>query len=61
MTDEKPDPRPSPDPFARALAARAAAAPQGPDPARWLRGWHGREGVWTSLRQVEHWIGRAGA
>ena len=61
MTDEKLDPRPSPAPFARALAARAAAAPQGPDPARWLRGWRGREGAWTSLRPVEHWIGRAGA
>ena len=61
MTDQKPDPRPSPGPCARALPARAAAAPPGPDPARWLRGWRGREGAWTSLRPVEHWIGRAGA
>jgi len=60
VTDDRLDPRPSPDPFARALAARAAAAPRSPDPACWLRGWHGREGVWTRLRQVEHWIGRAG-
>jgi len=61
VTDDKLDPRPSPDPFARALAARIAALPGDPQPARWLRGWNDREGVWTNLRNVEHWIERAGA
>jgi hypothetical protein len=61
VTDDKFDPRPNPDQFARVLAARAAAAPGGPDPTRWLSGWHDREGVWTNLRNAEHWIERAGA
>ena len=62
MTEDKLDPRPSPDQFARALAARAAAiAPAGvPDPARWLRGWNDHEGIWSNLRTIEHWIERAG-
>jgi hypothetical protein len=60
VTEDKLDPRPSPDQFARTLAARVAASPAGPDPARWLRGWHDREDAWTNLRNVEHWIERAG-
>lgn len=59
MTDDELDPRPSPDLFARTLAARAAASAGGPDPARWLVGWHDREGIWTNLRNMEHWIERA--
>jgi len=60
VADDKLDPRPSPDHFARALAARAAAAaPSGVDPARWLRGWNDREGVWSNLRTIEYWIERA--
>ena len=31
------------------------------DLAHWLRGWHDREGAWTNLRNVEHWMERAGA
>ncbi len=61
MTDDKLDPRPCPDPFARALAVRIAALPEDLQPARWLSGWNDREGVWTNLRNVEHWIERAGA
>jgi hypothetical protein len=61
MIDEQLDPSPQPEPFARALAARAAARATGDDPARWLRGWNDREGVWTNLRNIEHWIERAGA
>jgi len=61
VTDDKLDPKPRPDHFARALAARAAASPAGADPRVWLRGWHDREGIWTNLRNAEHWIERAGA
>lgn len=62
MHDDKLDPRPLPDQFARAVAARAAAVrPADADPLRWLQGWHDREGVWTNLRNIEHWMDRAGA
>ena len=61
MHDETLDPRPDPDPFVRALAARAAAAGAvGVDPAGWLRNWHDREDAWTNLRNLEHWMERAG-
>ncbi len=61
MTEDKLDPHPSPDQFARALAARAdAMALSGAsDPVRWLRGWNDREGVWSNLRTIEYWIERA--
>lgn len=61
MTNEEIDPRPSPDQFARALASRAAAnaSAGASDPARWLRGWNDREGVWSNLRTIEYWIERA--
>jgi len=62
VLDEPLNPPPDPGEFARTLAARAAAAgPAGADPARWLRGWNDREGVWTNLRNMEYWIERAGA
>jgi hypothetical protein len=32
----------------------------GADPTRWLRGWNDHAGVWTNLRNIEHWIERAG-
>jgi hypothetical protein len=25
----------------------------------WLLGWHDREGTWTNLRNVEHWVERS--
>jgi hypothetical protein len=62
MLDETLDPRPQPEPFARLIAARAAERGHGAaDLAGWLRGWHDREGPWTNLRNLEHWIDRAGA
>jgi hypothetical protein len=62
MLDDHIDPAPHPGEFARILAARAAAvAPSSAAPARWLSGWDDREGVWTNLRNIEHWIERAGA
>jgi len=24
-----------------------------------LKGWHDREGVWTNLRNIEHWLERS--
>jgi hypothetical protein len=60
--DEKLDPRPDPDQFVRALAARAAeGGPAGVDPTSWLRSWNDREDAWTNLRNLEHWLARAGA
>jgi hypothetical protein len=60
--DDHFDLRPIPDHFAREIAARAAVteATAG-EPPLWLRGWHDREGIWTNLRNIEHWIERAGA
>jgi hypothetical protein len=61
VLDDPMDPAPHPGEFARKLAARAAAvAPSAADPARWLHGWNDHEGVWTNLRNIEHWIERAG-
>lgn len=61
MLEETLDPRPEPDLFARLIAARAADHGHDPaDLAHWLRGWHDREGAWTNLRNVAHWMERAG-
>jgi hypothetical protein len=60
MLEETLDPRPSPERFADALARLALRSSQHPDDlAAWLHGWHDREGPWTHLRNLEHWIGRA--
>jgi hypothetical protein len=61
VLDDHLDPMPHPGEFAQALAMRAAAmAPStASDPARWLRGWNDREGVWSNLRTIEYWIDRA--
>jgi len=62
MLEESLDPRPLPDLFARAIAERAAERGCTPaDVAGWLHGWHDREGSWVNLRNLEHWLGRAGA
>ncbi len=62
MHDDRLDPRPDPDQFVRALAARAAeSGPAGVDPTGWLRNWNDREDAWTNLRNLEHWLARAGA
>lgn len=61
MLDETLDPRPQPDRFAQRVAARAAEyGYTTADLERWLRGWHDREGAWTNLRNLEHWVMRAG-
>jgi hypothetical protein len=44
--------------FGARLAA-AGASPETPLPADWLGSWNDREGVWTNLRNIEHWIARA--
>jgi hypothetical protein len=62
MLEDALDPRPRPEPFARLIAERAAARGRSAaDPVHWLRGWHDREGAWTNLRNIEHWIDRAHA
>ena len=62
MLEETLDPRPEPDLFARLIAVRAADCGHDPaDLAHWLRGWHDREGAWTNLRNLEHWMERARA
>jgi hypothetical protein len=59
--DDHLDPRPDAGEFARRLAARAAAVgPMEAEPTRWLRSWNDHAGVWTNLRNIEHWIDRAG-
>jgi hypothetical protein len=62
VLEEHLDPMPHAGEFARTLAARAAAVAQSgsTDPARLLRGWNDREGVWSNLRTIEYWIERAG-
>jgi hypothetical protein len=62
MLEDTLDPRPQPEPFARLIAERAAERGHTPaDLVHWLRGWHDREGAWTNLRNIEHWMERAGA
>ena len=62
MLEETLDPRPEPDLFARLISARAAdRGHDAADLAHWLRGWHDREGAWTNLRNLEHWMERARA
>jgi hypothetical protein len=59
MLEESLDPRPHPERFAQVLAARAAERGLGPaELARWLGTWHDREGAWTALRNLDHWIER---
>ena len=59
VIEETLDPRPEPVQFANRIAARALSAGDTTDHAGWLRGWHDREGIWTNLRNIEHWIDRA--
>jgi len=60
MLEESIDPQPPADRFAQVIATRAAAnGLSAADLTRWLRGWHDREGIWTNLRSLEHWIDRA--
>ena len=62
MHEDNLDPRPPSDQFAWVIAARAAASESaGDDALSWLRSWHDREGIWTNLRNIEHWMERAGA
>ena len=59
MIEDQLDPRPQPDQFASRIAMRAIAAGDGTDRSALLRGWQDREGDWTNLRNIEHWIDRA--
>jgi hypothetical protein len=59
MIEDTLEPGPQPDQFASSIAERARAIDGGADPAAWMRGWHDREGIWTNLRNIEHWMARA--
>jgi hypothetical protein len=57
MLEDSLDPRPHPAEFAGLIEERAAERGQpSADVAGWLLSWHDREGAWTNLRNVEHWI-----
>lgn len=60
MLEDSLDPRPLSGEVAR-LIEELATGRGGPvvDMGDWLLGWHDREGTWTNLRNVEHWIERA--
>ena len=61
MLEETLDPRPPAEQFARLMATRAAERGHSPtDLTRWFATWHDREGAWTNLRNLEHWIERSG-
>lgn len=59
MLEDTLDPRPQSDQYARRLAACASALDDDHAMEDWLRGWNDRENIWTNLRNIEHWIGRA--
>lgn len=60
MLEEAIDPRPLPDHFSNFLASSAAAsAGQTAGVETWLNSWNDREGAWTNLRNIEHWIDRS--
>ena len=57
MLEDSLDPRQHPGEFARLIQERVGR-PEA-DRGDWLLGWHDREGAWTNLRNVQHWIDRA--
>ena len=60
MLEDSLDPRPHPGEFARVLEEHAAGRGRSmAELGDWLLGWHDREGAWTNLRNVQHWIDRA--
>ena len=60
MLEDSLDPRQHPGEFARLIQERVGGVgrPEA-DLGDWLLGWHDREGAWTNLRNVQHWIDRA--
>lgn len=59
MLEETIDPRPPLLPFAERLAALARDRYGESAQLDWLRYWNEREGVWTNLRTIEHWLHRS--
>jgi hypothetical protein len=60
MLEEAIDPRPLPDNFSAFLAQSAAGcASQAAGVDALLSNWNDREGTWTNLRNIEHWIARS--
>ena len=57
MLEDSIDPNPDPAPFTRVLALAARTVEARPAEA-WSRCWHDREGYWSCLRTLEHWLQR---
>ena len=58
MLEEAIDPNPDPDPFSRLLAL-AAQSLDSRTAENWSQCWHDREGYWTCMRTLEHWLQRS--
>ncbi len=57
MLEEAIDPNPDPASFSRLLAL-AAQTLDSRTAESWSQCWHDREGYWTCLRTLEHWLQR---
>ena len=58
MLEEAIDPNPDPAPFSRLLAL-AAQSLDSRTAESWSQCWHDREGYWTCMRTLEHWLQRS--
>ena len=58
MLEESLDPNPDPAPYARLLALAAQTLDQR-STYEWAHAWHEREGYWTQLRTLGHWLKRS--
>ena len=57
MLEEAIDPNPDPAPFSRLLALTAQSL-DSRTAESWSQCWHDREGYWTCMRTLEHWLQR---
>jgi len=57
MLEDAIDPNPDPAPFNRLLAL-AAQSLDSRTAESWSQCWHDREGYWTRMRTLEHWLQR---
>jgi hypothetical protein len=57
MLEESLNPNPDPVPYARLLALAAQKLDKR-STYEWAHAWHDREGYWTQLRTLGHWLQR---